>query len=151
MASEQQLYCPYCTNFLVLHILALKQFQELHIYKYIPFKQPREVVLVDALSCHGEVDRQQRQSDGQQVWFTAQPVAEHGAGNQAHEVDLRDQSKVRNVRDELEKHHERKGRTKQRVFTLWVSISRSFLYRFTIRLRYVSSSACFFCLANQKS
>lgn len=99
------------------------------------------------LSYHGKVGRQQRQSDGQQVWFTAQPVAEHAAGNQAHEVDLRDQSKVRKARDELVK----KGGTEERVFTLWVSISRSFLYRFTIRLRYVSSSACFFRLANQKS
>lgn len=37
------------------------------------------------------------------------------------------------------------------VFTLCVSTSRSFLYRFTIRLTYVSHSACLFRLHKEKN
>lgn len=61
----------------------------LRFHKHTPFEQPREIVLVHSfLSDHAEVGGQQRQSDGQQVWFTAQTVAEHPTGYQAHEVDL---------------------------------------------------------------
>lgn len=83
-------------------------------YKHKPFKQSREVVLVDALlSYHSKVGGQQGQSDSQQVWFTAQPVAEHPTGYQAHEVDLRDQSEVRKVPGSLlKKRFERKGKNK---------------------------------------
>ena len=51
--------------------------------------------MVDAfLGDQAIVGGEQRQSDGQQVWFTAQTVAEHPTGYQAHEVDLGDPSKV---------------------------------------------------------
>lgn len=72
---------------------------ELHapFYTHIPFEQSREVVLIHALlGDHAKVGGQQRQRDGQQVWFTAQTVAEHPTGYQAHQMDLRDQSDVCN-------------------------------------------------------
>lgn len=51
--------------------------------------------MVDAfLVNHAEVGREQRQSDGQQVWFTAQTVAEHTTCYEAHEVNLKEQSEV---------------------------------------------------------
>lgn len=53
--------------------------------------------MVDAfLGDHAEVGGEQRQSDGQQVWFTAQAVVEHPTGYQAQQVDLKDQSEVCN-------------------------------------------------------
>lgn len=66
-------------------------------HNHTPFEQSREVVLVHAfLGDHSKMGGQQRQSDGQQVWLTAQTVTEHPTGYQAHEVDLRDQSEVCN-------------------------------------------------------
>lgn len=58
-------------------------------HKHTPFEQSRQVVLVDSfLGDHAKVGGQHRQSDGQQVWFAAQTVAEHPTGYQAQEVDL---------------------------------------------------------------
>ena len=49
--------------------------------------------MVDAfLGDHAEVGGQQGQGDGQQVWLSAQSVAEHPIGYKAHEVNLRGQS-----------------------------------------------------------
>ena len=129
-------------------------------YKHAPLEQSGEVVLVDAfLSDRAVVGGQQRQSDGQQVWFTAQTVAEHPASYQAHEVDLRDQLEVCNDRNprvvtsNQTRDLERASRTagcNLCVFTLCVSISRSFWYRFIIRRRYDSNSAFLFFLASTK-
>lgn len=130
-------------------------------HKHAPFEQSGEVVLVDAfLSDHAVVGGQQWQSDGQQVWFTAQTVAEHPASYQAHEVDLRDQLEVckdgnptvatSNQTQDLERASKRTAGCNMCVFTLCVSISRSFWYRFIIRLRYDSNSAFLFCLASTK-
>lgn len=98
-------------------------------YKYFtPFEQSREVVLVDALlGDHAVVGGQQRQSNGQQVWFTAQTVAEHPAGYQAHEVDLRDQSEVYNDQSPIvvtstQTQDQETGRT-TRVFSPCVCLS----------------------------
>lgn len=63
------------------------------LYMHTPFEQSGEVVLIHAhLGDHAKVSGQQRQRDGQQVWFTAHTVAEHPIGYQAHQMDLRDQS-----------------------------------------------------------
>lgn len=67
---------------------------------HTPFKQPREIVLVNAfLGDRAKVGGQQRQGDGQQVRFAAQTVTEHPASNQAHQVDLWDQSEVYDERN----------------------------------------------------
>lgn len=67
------------------------------LYMHLPFEQSREVVLIHALlGDHAKVGGQQWQRDGQQVWFTAQTVAEHPIGYQAHQMDLWGQSDVCN-------------------------------------------------------
>ncbi|TNN64690.1 hypothetical protein EYF80_025097 [Liparis tanakae] len=67
------------------------------IDEHTPFEQTGEVVVVDALlGDHTEVGGQQRQSNGQQVWFSAQTAAEHPTGYQAQQVDLRDKSENAN-------------------------------------------------------
>lgn len=45
---------------------------------------------------HAEVGGQQRQSDGQQVWFTTHTVAKHAACYEAHEVDLENRLEISN-------------------------------------------------------
>lgn len=61
-------------------------------HNHTPFEQSGEVVLVDAfLSDHAEMGGKQRQSNGQQVRFTAQTVPEHPASDQAHQMNLPDQ------------------------------------------------------------